>query len=450
MSDSEVTAGDSKPPDSSSGQPPRENSKSVGDEKRRTEEKSETSDGQEPDVAGLSNDAKSPKPKLPRPSGVQPCPRCGSNDTKFCYYNNYNIKQPRYYCKSCQRYWTAGGALRDVPVGAGRRRTKLTRSQDGTQAAFSVLSGGSNPAIVVQSSLMMDPALAPFSGPSFPKPPPHCGMSNPIGPAGVPLVTGPPFNVGTIPPMHPPPMALPDGLMPAGGGRSMLSNSRTRATANALLPDPMVPPGMHPGVKLGKAILNLNENHIDKDIGNNGDGAVDGRRTKQRIAETSNPAVMMVHASNPPHTNGILPPPPPYGVEWFMARQDPGGGGLLPPGYAPPQPPYGMPAMWPYGGFPGQWPPSFPRYFPPYPVESPVGDLARPPGPPPAVGFAGGGLPSMPWMNMPWPPQMGMSAPTDGVGLHASAPVVIDRGAQYMVPSNLGPQHSGEGRGGTV
>lgn len=36
-----------------------------------------------------------PRPKLPRPEHTEPCPRCGSGDTKFCYYNNYNIKQPR-------------------------------------------------------------------------------------------------------------------------------------------------------------------------------------------------------------------------------------------------------------------------------------------------------------------------------------------------------------------
>lgn len=63
-------------------------------------------------------------PKLPRPDGVPNCPRCCSYDTKFCYYNNYNVKQPRYFCKACQRYWTAGGTLRNVPVGAGRRKHK--------------------------------------------------------------------------------------------------------------------------------------------------------------------------------------------------------------------------------------------------------------------------------------------------------------------------------------
>ncbi|KAL2340567.1 hypothetical protein Fmac_008507 [Flemingia macrophylla] len=52
------------------------------------------------------------------------CPRCKSNETKFCYFNNYNVNQPRHFCKTCQRYWTAGGALRNVAVGAGRRKSK--------------------------------------------------------------------------------------------------------------------------------------------------------------------------------------------------------------------------------------------------------------------------------------------------------------------------------------
>lgn len=65
---------------------------------------------------------------LKKPDEVLPCPRCNSMDTKFCYYNNYNINQPRYFCKSCQRYWTAGGTIRNVPVGAGRRKSKNTSS----------------------------------------------------------------------------------------------------------------------------------------------------------------------------------------------------------------------------------------------------------------------------------------------------------------------------------
>ncbi|KAL8111148.1 dof zinc finger protein DOF5.4-like [Apium graveolens] len=52
------------------------------------------------------------------------CPRCDSLNTKFCYYNNYNLSQPRFYCKACRRYWTKGGVLRNVPVGGGIRKAK--------------------------------------------------------------------------------------------------------------------------------------------------------------------------------------------------------------------------------------------------------------------------------------------------------------------------------------
>ncbi|KAL5211790.1 hypothetical protein ABZP36_022637 [Zizania latifolia] len=56
------------------------------------------------------------------------CPRCESTNTKFCYYNNYNLSQPRHFCKSCRRYWTKGGVLRNVPVGGGCRKTKRSSS----------------------------------------------------------------------------------------------------------------------------------------------------------------------------------------------------------------------------------------------------------------------------------------------------------------------------------
>ncbi|CAN6454854.1 unnamed protein product [Victoria cruziana] len=65
---------------------------------------------------------------LKKPDKVLPCPRCNSLDTKFCYYNNYNVNQPRHFCKNCQRYWTAGGTMRNVPVGAGRRKNKHSAS----------------------------------------------------------------------------------------------------------------------------------------------------------------------------------------------------------------------------------------------------------------------------------------------------------------------------------
>ncbi|XP_039050692.1 dof zinc finger protein DOF5.6-like [Hibiscus syriacus] len=52
------------------------------------------------------------------------CPRCESTHTKFCYYNNYSLSQPRYFCKACRRYWTKGGTLRKIPVGGGCRKNK--------------------------------------------------------------------------------------------------------------------------------------------------------------------------------------------------------------------------------------------------------------------------------------------------------------------------------------
>ncbi|XP_062098643.1 dof zinc finger protein MNB1A-like [Humulus lupulus] len=56
------------------------------------------------------------------------CPRCASSNTKFCYYNNYSLSQPRYFCKGCRRYWTKGGSLRNVPVGGGYRKNHRSRS----------------------------------------------------------------------------------------------------------------------------------------------------------------------------------------------------------------------------------------------------------------------------------------------------------------------------------
>ncbi|KAF5725755.1 cyclic dof factor 3-like [Tripterygium wilfordii] len=64
-----------------------------------------------------------------KPDKIYPCPRCNSLETKFCYFNNYNVNQPRHFCKNCQRYWTAGGTMRNVPIGAGRRKNKHLATQ---------------------------------------------------------------------------------------------------------------------------------------------------------------------------------------------------------------------------------------------------------------------------------------------------------------------------------
>ncbi|KAK4286522.1 hypothetical protein QN277_003068 [Acacia crassicarpa] len=74
--------------------------------------------------------------KIPPPEAALKCPRCESTNTKFCYFNNYSLSQPRHFCKTCRRYWTRGGALRNVPVGGGcRRNKKSSRSRSKSPAA---------------------------------------------------------------------------------------------------------------------------------------------------------------------------------------------------------------------------------------------------------------------------------------------------------------------------
>ncbi|KAF4362078.1 hypothetical protein CsatB_012271 [Cannabis sativa] len=73
------------------------------------------------------------------------CPRCESMNTKFCYYNNYNLSQPRHFCKNCRRYWTKGGALRNIPVGGGSRKNtkKSSNPKRSTPTSSSSLTSSS-------------------------------------------------------------------------------------------------------------------------------------------------------------------------------------------------------------------------------------------------------------------------------------------------------------------
>ncbi|CAH1443157.1 unnamed protein product [Lactuca virosa] len=73
------------------------------------------------------------------------CPRCASPNTKFCYYNNYSLSQPRYFCKGCRRYWTKGGSLRNVPVGGGCRKNRRSRPTRSSQIGNSSSGYVSNP-----------------------------------------------------------------------------------------------------------------------------------------------------------------------------------------------------------------------------------------------------------------------------------------------------------------
>ena len=112
------------------------------------------------------------------------CPRCDSPNTKFCYYNNYSLSQPRYFCKGCRRYCTKGGSLRNVPVGGGcrkNRRGKPARAvpvvgeaaaggAGGAAAAFAHRSSSSpamlRPDLLLDDSLPSDSEMVPESSPS--------------------------------------------------------------------------------------------------------------------------------------------------------------------------------------------------------------------------------------------------------------------------------------------
>ncbi|KAK8941556.1 Cyclic dof factor 2 [Platanthera guangdongensis] len=100
----------------------KESPTSAEDEKLDSKASSVEEKSKEDDELNNYMDDKSAK----KPDKILPCPRCNSMETKFCYYNNYNVNQPRHFCKKCQRYWTAGGSMRNVPVGAGRRKSKCS------------------------------------------------------------------------------------------------------------------------------------------------------------------------------------------------------------------------------------------------------------------------------------------------------------------------------------
>ncbi|OAY84741.1 Dof zinc finger protein DOF3.6 [Ananas comosus] len=117
--------------------------------------------------------------KIPQPEPALKCPRCDSTNTKFCYFNNYSLSQPRYFCKTCRRYWTRGGTLRNVPVGGGCRRNKRSKSSSGgssksasasaadrhisgTSSSSSTAAGGGGGSANIPTTIPPPPTQLPF------------------------------------------------------------------------------------------------------------------------------------------------------------------------------------------------------------------------------------------------------------------------------------------------
>ncbi|XP_010444508.1 PREDICTED: dof zinc finger protein DOF5.7 [Camelina sativa] len=106
-------------------------------------------------ITGTSQTKKPPSSSVAQDQQTLKCPRCNSPNTKFCYYNNYSLSQPRHFCKSCRRYWTRGGALRNVPIGGGCRKTKKS-VKPSTSSMNAVLPSSSSSSQRFFSSIMDD------------------------------------------------------------------------------------------------------------------------------------------------------------------------------------------------------------------------------------------------------------------------------------------------------
>ncbi|XP_017254571.1 dof zinc finger protein 2 isoform X1 [Daucus carota subsp. sativus] len=133
------------------------------------------------DSTNISNKAISASARPQKPQAIN-CPRCNSTHTKFCYYNNYSLSQPRYFCKTCRRYWTEGGSLRSVPVGGGSRKNKRSSSSSSSlvskklPAGHETISSHQNPNIKIYhegSSQDLNLAYPPITNPSYTLGMPH-------------------------------------------------------------------------------------------------------------------------------------------------------------------------------------------------------------------------------------------------------------------------------------
>lgn len=112
---------------------------------------------------------------VPMPEAALKCPRCDSTNTKFCYFNNYSLSQPRHFCKTCRRYWTRGGSLRNVPVGGGFRRNKRSNKTNRSKSPV----GPVAPAPTTSTAAAL---------------PSYTGQAADILGLGQPMKFGPPFN----------------------------------------------------------------------------------------------------------------------------------------------------------------------------------------------------------------------------------------------------------------
>ena len=74
---------------------------------------------------------------------------------------------PPHVAQTCQRYWTAGGTLRDVPPGSGRRKSKARGSSKG-KAEEAAAPAASGAAPIGSAGIGALPPLPPLPLPPLP------------------------------------------------------------------------------------------------------------------------------------------------------------------------------------------------------------------------------------------------------------------------------------------
>lgn len=85
---------------------------------------------------------------------------------------------PVSFLQGCQRYWTAGGTLRNVPVGAGRRKNKASAAKEAARdPSRKPASSKDSMEPSFMSFPVMDPSLAAYGAgacPGLPLHPSNC------------------------------------------------------------------------------------------------------------------------------------------------------------------------------------------------------------------------------------------------------------------------------------
>ncbi|CAN6371816.1 unnamed protein product [Urochloa humidicola] len=169
------------------------------------------------------------KPRPQQDKGLK-CPRCPSTNTKFCYYNNNSVAQPRFFCKACRRYWTVGGTQRNIPVGGSCRKN----TQGNKAAASSVSSSESKKMDLSQQLKIMPTATTPVPA-DFP----NVLLTFMSTTGSVQLPTGDKLPFTPLPLPSNPAGTMPSFLdMMRAGGELLDSGSNGMAAMPDLLPAP--------------------------------------------------------------------------------------------------------------------------------------------------------------------------------------------------------------------